>query len=143
MTTIEDVMRYAFEAGYMDRRMCIGKAQGFDVSSAYDALRAAIEQYAAERVKEAMGGCMWAVTKGGTTLCQPPRRGLKGEARKPLTDEQVWADEGIMSANAAAGLPMPVSKGRAPTPGSGLSPPACGFKSSLAPNRITTGPGLG
>ena len=33
--------------------MCIGKAQGFDVRNAYNELRAAIEQYAAERVAEA------------------------------------------------------------------------------------------
>lgn len=52
MTTIEEVMRYALEAGDMDRRMCIGKAQGFDVNNAYAELRAAIEQYAAERVAE-------------------------------------------------------------------------------------------
>jgi hypothetical protein len=52
MTTIEDLMNYAREAGNMERRMCIGKAQGFDVRNAYNELRAAIEQYAAERVAE-------------------------------------------------------------------------------------------
>ena len=50
MTTIEDVMNYAREAGNMERRMCIGKAQGFDVRNAYNDLRAAIEQYAAAAV---------------------------------------------------------------------------------------------
>lgn len=50
MTTIEDVMYYAREAGNMERRMCIGKAQGFDVRNAYNDLRAAIEQYAAAAV---------------------------------------------------------------------------------------------
>lgn len=43
MSKLEELMALARECGNIERRHCIGKAQGFDVRDAYEAIQSALK----------------------------------------------------------------------------------------------------
>ena len=146
MTTIEAQRPTRDEVRDLVKECGLDWQRGFaplfdgDDTNRYEVLvRAAIEQYAAERVAEARkpnvtdyrrlirddfeqrmrasGATQTCITRIGSGEYLSPKVHTAWEAEKrkyatpnskPLTDDQVWADEGIMAANATAGLPMPV-----------------------------------
>lgn len=93
--TVDVLEAIAREVGQMERRHCIGRAQGFDIRDGYAELRAAIEQYGREReaaVRDAIAA--WLHGQGQPGYSTEVQCGAWGsltapQSREPLTDDQL------------------------------------------------------